>query len=369
MKLRTNIISAAFSKQRFIMKKYNIPIILILLFIVLNVFAGDMGKKNADSLSLFRKTFSEKNINLFFFSDLHGDENELKRYCEFTEENRKYLDDTICAGDLIQISCKSDWTFYDRISGSEKILLAIGNHDLYLDAKRGNPSKERLTQKDAYEKYIKPRASNWNAYTREGYIYYYKDYPQKHIRIIFLASDLPIGKYNVQLDWFRGVLKSAYNKKYSVISVHHRQNSIDAVTITCDYNSETMKKKYKASAKFEPYLKAVRNFQDYGGDFICWLGGHIHHNYLCYDRKYRQLCVTVGVTDTINRDWVWAVLEGKEEKPAKYRKNRSGKNCDCADLISVNTEKKEISIIPLGLKGSDRSYKISYTDFSLYEEK
>lgn len=341
------------------MKKL-LSILFIFLFSI-SIFASDMGNLNPQyeaEINNFKHDFS-----LFFFSDLHGDREELERYCEFIGENEKYLDDSICTGDMVQLSWDSDYDFFGEVKGSNKILLAIGNHELWHGLAKLETKTNIVPQKDAFNRYFKPFIDNWNVSYSEGYTQYFKDYKDKKIRLIVINTNLDGIEDTAQLSWFERILNGAKDKDYSVIVANHLTNSVNTVPIKCAYTHS--KGKYKGQKKMTKYLNAVKEFKDVGGKFICFLGGHVHYNFLSYDEDYKVLAITVGVTDRINRKYVYAKYQNKPLTMNEFKSGKKGKKRDCANILLFDIENKLVKIIPLGFGGKETSFIVDYENNTL----
>ncbi|MBP5718716.1 MAG: metallophosphoesterase, partial [Abditibacteriota bacterium] len=117
-------------------------------------------------------------FSLLHFSDIHSDASEFARLCEFYGTYEKYFDGAVCTGDLIEASLLSDFTYWAKTPGHEKVMIAIGNHDTLRDHKNWEPNvwDNQMTMKESYDYYMKPFIKGWNVIYEEGKTYYFKDY-------------------------------------------------------------------------------------------------------------------------------------------------------------------------------------------------
>ena len=172
---------------------------------------------------------------LFHFSDIHGGGYELKRLADFYNHYQKYFDDAICTGDLIHLNGLDDFTFWENTPGAEKFLFVLGNHD-FLNNDVGNWNK-RYTKQQLFDKYFARLIKNWNVTNKEGCPYFYKDYPEKKIRLIGIDGSFRGKDFEDQLSWLKDALAGAKEKDHSVIMAYH-YNPADAIQIKCNFTDE-----------------------------------------------------------------------------------------------------------------------------------
>lgn len=103
-----------------------------------------------------RKTKSANypTLCLLHFSDLHGRSNRLQTILNFMAQNQSMynISDAILTGDIVFQKYSNGMDWFDAVSGSENILLAIGNHD----ATEGVTDYERSdhTEAELYTQYF-----------------------------------------------------------------------------------------------------------------------------------------------------------------------------------------------------------------------
>lgn len=214
---------------------------------------------------------------MLYFSDVHGDSNNIKRLLHFHEyynnirESGIYIDAILSGGDNVQ-AYLTDGTFnWGSIAGAEQILNTVGNHDAAADSSLS----VLAAQKDVYDLEFAPFISNWgvtqpNNAAQNGLMYYYKDFATFGIRLVVLDC---IFWDAAQLSWFESVLAGAKTAGYSVIAVSHYPIG-DTNVIDCNFNSLDFVP--DGGARLTTPINAVNDFINGGGNFICWLSGHTH---------------------------------------------------------------------------------------------
>ena len=221
---------------------------------------------------------------LLHFSDLHGDDAELKRLIEFYERYDYYFDDMIHTGDFCVTSSDSDFTYWEK-SKAHNVLNVIGNHDAVKLSDGRFDWNNLLSDKETYNKYFAPFIKNWNVVS-DGHTYYYKDYTDKKIRLVVLNVMLKDSDDAAQYKWFENVLNEAREKDLNVIIANHFA-IWHGVPLKCNWNNT----EWESSAWFdiiEKYEDSVDKFMDEGGQFICWFGGDTHWEFIGYGEKHKR---------------------------------------------------------------------------------
>ena len=286
----------------------NFIVLLIVLFLGTCVFAEkSMVDLNPDfeyNIISAQKCFNipgnaykaEKAFSLFHFSDTHGDIDSLKRCVDFYKHYQKYFDDIVCTGDVVEKDFFDDFTYWGKVKGAEYILQAVGNHDMLYD--KNWDWSIIAPEKEAYDKYFAPFIKNWNADYTEGHTYYYKDYPEKKFRIISINCRLIESDEKEQFSWFEKVLNDAKYKELAVIILYHIPlRNKTAINIKCnwtdpDYGNVT------SDTYTDKYQVLIDQFMADGGEFVCWLGGHTHWDFVGYNSKHpKQLNICVDAAN------------------------------------------------------------------------
>ena len=228
------------------------------------------------------KTLAQRNdlLNLIHFSDIHGGTAYIQRILDFYNVYGDLIHDIIHTGDGVTNHFEDADPF--ATVGGDTILNIVGNHEYW---KTGStwPHPYDATQAEVYEKFIAPYISNWSGVVPAGTNknYYYKDYSTAKIRMIILDS---INYDSTQATWFAGILSDAITNNLKVICVTHYPPQPGITPIDCNFTtSETLPGPQSdpaegAQIEFMPTAayQAVDNFIDGGGDFVCWLCGHMH---------------------------------------------------------------------------------------------
>lgn len=313
--------------------------------------------------------FETKPFALFAFTDLHSADYEFNRLMEFYSHYSKYFDNAICLGDFLETGVYS-YDFIEKNPNSEKLLMTIGNHDVFIEN-----WENIIPMETRFERYFKPLIAKWGAVCEEGKTYYFKDYPDKNIRLIVIDSMANGKNGEEQLAWLRNTLKDAKDKKYHVIAASHFPILTDSQPLDCPFTTTgrpirgTMKigesdnyaKHDFIPTHVEEYQIAVDDFRKEGGVFVTWLSGHVHIDSVELDKKYNQLCISI---ETASLKW--------SKNFSDSQRTMGLKSQDLADAIVVDTTNRVIKIIRAGCD-TDRYMKhkdmtaISYADFKVFK--
>lgn len=288
-------------------------------------------------------------LRFFHFSDIHGDAKEMEYIVNLANKwhDDGTLDLVINSGDTCLGNDQDDYLWYHTLINkcNVDVLASVGNHDSFGD-KNGND------QRLAYNNIIAPTVAKCSgAIQPDGastsYIpCFYKDYG---IRVISIYTTY---KKTEQLDWLRTVLADAISNSKPVILVNHVPFSGGPNGIGKIYWNNLSNFLDDSPNSFtEPitwawgydtpidntFVEAVKEFIDNGGEFICWLSGHLHGDYFV-DVKDHEL---YGYQPTINITSARAYYTPMIKIDGEYSRHSF-------NYVSVDTNNKTISIMRIG---------------------
>lgn len=285
----------------------------------------------------------EATLSLLWLSDVHKRFEAMQHFLYFKEKYKKYIDDAILSGDVVNTRWQDDISSLTSINGYNDILFAIGNHDVSgYNAEESWTVGPNAPLTEAFKKYMR----NWEGCIfssdaeEKGKMYYYKDYGLQKIRLIVLDSNLGNNYFpdikNEQDNWFETVLSDAKDRGLSVIACMHIPHGGVDSGFDCPFNSMD-NEKAKAYSNGVVLNDKVRAFQRNGGDFICWMFGHLHTDFCGTLKLYpKQLFFSIGgalFIDAGNCDS--SKIEGTNSE-------------DLFNIISIDNNKKMIRLIRIG---------------------
>ena len=290
-------------------------------------------------------THEAKPFSLFHFSDIHGDVPAFKRLLEFYGEFGKYFDDAVCTGDLVPSSYKDGFDYWGAAPGHEKILTVIGNHDVlrdHHDWKGVDDSiwEDQITMAETYDRYFGPFIDKWGVVYEPGKTYYYKDYEESKVRLIAIDGNLRASQDPAveegQFVWIKDCLAGAREKDYTVVAAAHFP-VVDTVGVKCNF-TEMLKRADGWYREIVRYQAAVDAYMKTGGKFACWISGHDHCDYLCYNINYpEQLNICINAASP----WQCEVY-------CRMSRVEGLKSQDLANALVVDTSTETIKLIRIG---------------------
>ena len=321
------------------------------------------------AIAASRKQRSNKRVlTLLHFSDIHGDAYQLSRIVEFAERTG-LIDDAIHSGDMMlqsydelvktfkgtDTTTETEYYWWDYAKAG-RVLNCIGNHDLKIEGKPWTGSDVQPSTADAFNRYFAPYYGSWNVIwgdetTPSNAMYYYKDYnielADEGIRLVVLdensKSDSSKAMYQVtQVQWFEGVLDDAIENNLAVIVVQHypfRQDETER--ITCSFTQKDISTS-DANTVAPAFEDAVNRFIQNGGEFICWMAGHLHRDVV--QVKNGQLLLDIGSA---------SCMTANTRTYSDLARSVGDATCDCFNVVTVDRDAKHLKIVRVG---SDRNY-------------
>ena len=275
-------------------------------------------------------------LNLAICTDVHADKENLSRFIIFTNEYSALLDEKICLGDMVGSKFSDDFNYWGEVEGSENILCVIGNHDTWR-----NDSNEPITDKtQVYNKFLANNINRWGVVQPSnaeinGYNYYYKDYPESLIRIIFLDDNYYDDN---QHNWFVETLNNAREQGYHVLACEHQQPTKNLVSINSNFESlDYDYTQLVVNKRYQDRVDAIDTFISQGGTFVSWLSGDAHYdNFGLYKgTSGNQLSL---VFENTSCDDYWG----------DSKRVRGEKSQDSFNIVSIDTYSKLIKVIRVG---------------------
>lgn len=283
----------------------------------------NLGRK----LNEIKSTRTNENLVLLHFSDIHAQANNLLRIKEFSSFYSQYINDVICTGDLLFNKWSDDFTYWEN-ANVDNFMIAIGNHETTTDASTWGD----VPMADVNARFIAPYIDNWGVQYQTGKNYYYKDYTTQKIRLVVID---PYYDEIAQTTWLESVLNDALTSELSVVIAEH--NPLPTYTpLQTSFVSPYDTGIGDLGNKITAYMALVQNFHNNGGNFICWLCGHMHRDAVAVSQAYpNQLMVAVPATKIVET--------GNDDKRIVGTKSQ-----DCFNVVSINPTHKTITIIRIG---------------------
>lgn len=290
-------------------------------------------------------------FRFFHFSDLHEDYSELEFIIALANKWKKegMIDAILNTGDTTLTNATSDYTWFKNLLKTTDVdlLSSVGNHDSF-----GYTDNIATNYQKAYENIIAPTASNFNIVQPDGadetYLpCYYKDYGDVRVIVIYTTYFV-----DAQVEWFQSVLNSSLSANKQVIIMNHTMPSgganglLDNYQATAEefYNSnpnsftDIMNWAWGQDAPVgDKFLLPIKEFEDNGGTFICWLNGHCHQDVFCDLKDHNKYGYQPQINITSARQWYSPYVK-MHNHPSSHQFN----------YVCVDTQRKHFTILRIG---------------------
>lgn len=238
-------------------------------------------------------------LTLLHFGDPHRAEEELHRLVAFMKDMQGLFEDAVCAGDMFRKNYLTGYEFWAEC-GCGPILTCIGNHDALNNDHYD--WTDVVPQQELYATVFEPFIENWGVEYTPGTTYYCKRYPNHKIDLIVLNTMLPKKEDAAQTEFLQKKLDRAFAEQVSVVIMLHDTSHKEQVVVPSRFSSldhrptgpcgEGLRRKWQ---------EMVQEFMDAGCDFICYLAGHCHEDFVCYDPDFPRQILFLAPTASMEK--------------------------------------------------------------------
>ena len=282
-------------------------------------------------------------------SDIHGNWTNVERFLKFVNHHSDKIDLVVNTGDTVNHQYSDGIDGYAAKTGVDDIINVVGNHDTLEDS-GGTTSWTGHVGTDAYDMLIAPFVSNWEVTqpddaAENGKCYFYKDFADKHIRLIF--ADM-MGYDDDQNTWLQSLLADAITSEYHVAIVAHfcpsrtyndRAQSLFSL-VECNYS--TLYETGTSSSNLSQYNtvnykmgEAVAAFINGGGHFVGYISGHYHKDF-------------VAKHDVHPDQMIYAVGSSKAGEVSDYSHTVGTRSQDEFQIVSIDTKNTIVKLFKVG---------------------
>lgn len=315
------------------------------------------------ALPNYPSNVAQKPLVLAHYSDVHLDVARAYNVSRFAEIYSE-IDDIVFTGDCAG-SYFSDYNQFYDFGILRKTLIAIGNHDVYADAQ----GSSLVTPSQKYSAYMN-HVSEWGVTQPQnaesnGLCYYYKDYDVSDgayesactvttVRLVVLDA---MAYDNAQHLWLQSVLADAQSGGIPVLIAEHfpptiTTNDTDKFNTGFCSLSSGMEAPYgRSMLSYDNNAEhsatvLVDSFIDNGGEFICWLCGHLHYGMVGTLKSHpRQIYIAVEGAKATSQTW--------SDTP----RDISNESQNLFNVVSIDTYNKVIKVLRIGASYDNRMRK------------
>lgn len=333
-----------------------------------------------------RTAVSESKTKTVFchFSDVHADWERFENVKRMLDYFKPAF--AVHTGDLVCWDAGCDTSEFYRAAATSAVPMfnCIGNHETYEGDHATCSADKVLSNEELHERYIAPLKNIKTNGANEGY--YYVDFPEQTLRLVVLndyendeVKDFRLRRYEIlqkQTDWLIGVLKDCEKKGFALVIAGHESDE----EIPADANKIGFCQRYEpypwgVPSPHENHIVAdlVDAFQ-YGknlcktyvwsesgnkvevncsfekkSEFICYLNGHRHGDYVGYLPHYPaqlSFCMTCSGCFPAGYHNIGDEISDLPRIPDTISE-------DAVNFCIVDREKKEISVVRVGAYVND----------------
>ena len=309
-------------------------------------------------------TLNTSGITFVHFSDIHARPDLWDRVVEYINYYADNISFAIHTGDYCGGSQKQYSDMYEGKKCLRTIYNCVGNHDCY-----SGEGDWLLCEKETVHNLLFNHNEDWSVtfFDCAHSMSYYKDFG--NLRLIVLDDYYDTWQTRV---WLRNMLKEAYDLGLHVITAQHEptgyvNNTYGSLFHTIDdYKSRFRQYELNRTVyDFDHrgrvlYEDIIEEFISYGGKYVCNLAGHDHVDQFGFtDQGVLNVVIQNGTSWDVLGDTARVVGEKSE---------------DCFNVMSVDTEKGQFTIIRVGAN-TDRHGRVKnrmvfdYVNKKIIEEK
>lgn len=275
-------------------------------------------------------------LTLLHLTDPHAAQENLRRITDFMGETRDLFEDAICTGDMVRKCHATGYTFWHEC-GCDDILVCIGNHDVL-----NNPVydwTDLIPQSQQWQVFFAPYIEKWGVEYTPGQTFFCKRYEEQKIDLIVLNTLLGDEDDKPQAVFLQEKLDRALAEDRGVVIALHDTSNREQALIQSRFTCLDRAVSLPCGPGYRRHhQEAVQRFLDAGGDFICYLGGHSHRDYLCYDPDFPRQVFLLGPSADMRK----GVRHGDADRvPGE-------KSQDAFNFVSFDRATKTVKLIRVG---------------------
>lgn len=288
-----------------------------------------------------------KPLQFVHFSDVHAILDLWNRMTEYVNRYSDYISFALHTGDYCGGHQQVYTDFYkDGVRCIHPVLNCVGNHDTV------TPDGSKNTKESAHSLLFN-HTDGWDVQFMNvpNSMTYYKDFPESNIRLIVLDLYYDVAE---QTAWLRKCLAEAKEHGLHVITAMHEPTDDIVNPLATPFHSIVEYESVGVECSKKPFEDLIAAFIQQGGNFVCNLAGHYHHDLIGY---------TAG-----------GVLNIAVECATKWYHWCDGlrvpgtRTYDCFNVMSVDTDQRLIRLIRIG-DNTDNTLRIKRTLCFNYGEK
>ncbi|MBP5289304.1 MAG: metallophosphoesterase [Clostridia bacterium] len=294
-------------------------------------------------------------LTLMHITDPHGAAEELRRVVLYAGDMAGLFEDVLCTGDMVSRYFHRGYAFWHE-AGCDPFLVCVGNHDALND--HDYNWDDRVPQKTLAATFFEPYVDKWGGveYT-PGTTYFCKRYPAHKIDLVTVNTMLEDEDDPAQLAFVREKLDRARAEGCAVVIGTHDTAATEQTVVPSRFSCLDRPVEPPCGPGLRRhYQEAVDAFMNAGGEFICYLGGHGHRDYICFDPAFPRQFFFLGP----------AVDMWKGDRHGDADRKAGEKSQDAFNFVSFERASGTVKLIRVG---ADRDHFLRHRGVLCFDYK
>ena len=244
---------------------------------------------------------NHNNFTLAHITDIHADVFRYGNFRQFVDTHKDLINVAVCTGDLVDLQQDAQWDAVNGVEGTKEVLQVVGNHD------RGHQSGDTLLTDEEL-------VAKFGITTNTGKMYYYRDFGDYRIIVLnqFEADVRSEYKYSEdEITWLLSTLDNSITANKHVIIACHIADTFPVSNNTGFYQRynrwlnnyppmqsgiEAVIDAFKRGTSVTATVSGISISHTFSasGDFLCWICGHYHGDYIGYSEAYSDQLYLMG---------------------------------------------------------------------------
>lgn len=300
---------------------------------------------------------NHNNFTLAHITDIHADVFRYGNFRQFVDTHKDLINAAVCTGDLVDLQNDEQWDAVNGVEGTKEVLQVVGNHD------RGHQAGDTLlTDEELVVKF--------GITTNTGKMYYYRDLGDYRIIVLnqFEADVRSEYKYSEdELTWLLSTLDNSITANKHVIIACHIADTFPVSNNTGFYQRynrwlnnyppmqsgiEAVIDAFKRGTSVSTTVSgiSVNHTFSASGDFLCWICGHYHGDYIGYSETHPDQLYLMG-----NCGACTSPFKGNMGETNSDLARVSGTPTeDCFNVYSFDLANRLVKVARIGANVNDR---------------
>lgn len=300
---------------------------------------------------------NHNNFTLAHITDIHADVFRYGNFRQFVDDHADLINVAVCTGDLVDKQDDEQWDAVNGVEGTKEVLQVVGNHD------RGHQAGDTLLTDEEL-------VAKFGITTNTGKMYYYRDFGDYRIIVLnqFEADVRNEYKYSEdEITWLLSTLDNSIASGKHVIIACHMADTFPVSNNTGFYQRynrwlnnyppmqsgiEAVIDAFKRGASVTATVSGISISHTFSasGDFLCWICGHYHGDYIGYSETYSDQLYLMGNCGACTSPFKGNIGETNSD----LARISGTPTEDCFNIYSFDLANRLVKVARIGANVNDR---------------